>query len=748
MGHSSSRHLRRSHILTAVVVVLLGSISLQHPKNLFCRFERKKMSPTYAIRFSSDLSATDGDRAKLACHGQMAWERFVPTNVAFFDTQHSLWFMAEKDLFGCSFIYFIFSTDCCSTRKTREGEVGLCLDHHHRLKSMARASVGGNSRRILPPLHHDVMRILQTVCRRRCRGGSFGGSSPRNESSSTRMEQQRRPHPFSPPRFLVPPSGHPSRAPPNGSRRWNPFFHSGLFRGTTTTTPHTRIQWCASFSTVAEATTIPEPEQDENDDDRDDDDQHWMIATDNDNDHAREKTEERSRPRLRALRHLLQTEAARPPPTVPPKNTTSRSPPLVTQSTSPPSTLHLTKPTQEATKSSSPRNPKTLEELRHWIQQLPDISLPSNNNTTKDDDPDSSSSMVLTDRFHRRHSYLRLSLTERCNLRCTYCMPEHGVPLQPPQHLLQTPELVHLAGTFAHHGVTKFRLTGGEPTLRRDVVDIVHGLAALHNKNKMKRHIGMTTNGIVLASQLPALMEAGLTHVNVSLDTLQADKFATLTRRPGTYLTKVWESLEACHDLLSHRPGHGFKLNCVVMRHVNTNEIADFVRLTQTTFPQASIRFIEYMPFTQNGWNTTKLVPYQELLTTLAHDHGINLTPVPSDDASDTTKWYTTPWDTTSTTTSTTAGRIGFITSMTDHFCGSCNRLRLTADGTLKVCLFDGTTEFSLRDALRAGCTEYELSKVVHAALQQKQWKLGGHASPISVAAHADSNQPMTLIGG
>ena len=624
--------------------------------------------------------------------------------------------------------------------------MGLCLDHHHRLESMASASVGGNRRRILPPLHHDVMRLVQTVCRR-CHGGSLGGSYPGNDSSSTRMEQRRLPHPFLQPRLLVHPSGPPSRAPPNSSRSWRPWkrlFHSGLLVVGTTST-FTRIQGCASFSTVA--TILPEPEQDQPDDDRDDDHSNPFrtCTTDTNTVDARKKTE-RSRPRLRALRHLLQTEA-RPPP----KNSTSRPPPLVTQSSPPPPppTLHPTKPTQEVTKSSSPSNPKTVEELRRWIQQLPDISHPSNN-TNLDDDQHS---MVLTDRFHRRHTYLRLSLTERCNLRCTYCMPEHGVPLQPPHHLLQTPELLHLAGTFAHHGVTKFRLTGGEPTLRRDVVDIVHGLAALYNNNNnnktTKRHIGMTTNGLVLASQLPALMEAGLTHVNVSLDTLQADKFATLTRRPGSYLTKVWESLEACHDLLSNRPGHGLKLNCVVMRHVNTSEIADFVRLTQTTFPHASIRFIEYMPFTQNGWNTTKLVPYQELLTTLAHDHGIDLTPVPSDDPSDTTKWYTTPWDTTSTTTTkTTAGRIGFITSMTDHFCGSCNRLRLTADGTLKVCLFDGTTEFSLRDALRAGCTEYEVSKVVHAALQQKQWKLGGHASPISVAAHADSNQPMTLIGG
>ncbi|KAL7562298.1 hypothetical protein ACA910_014516 [Epithemia clementina (nom. ined.)] len=395
-----------------------------------------------------------------------------------------------------------------------------------------------------------------------------------------------------------------------------------------------------------------------------------------------------------------------------------------------------------------------MKALRQWIQTLPEV-------------PSRKEGAVLTDRFHRRHTYLRLSLTERCNLRCTYCMPEKGVSLQPPSHLLQTPELLQLARYFAQHGVTKFRLTGGEPTLRSDLGDIVQGLSALNPKQ-----IGMTTNGIVLALKLSNLVDSGLNSVNVSLDTLQVDKFARLTRRPGTYLRKVWETLEACQDLsasssassssssISSYPQEpqgptnnntvlSFKINCVVMRDVNTDEIADFVRLTQT-FPHASVRFIEYMPFAQNGWNGHKLVPYRELLTSLSEQHGIDLIPVPSDDPSDTSKWYTTPWAPTNQDDdkNTCAGKIGFITSMSNHFCGTCNRLRLTADGQLKVCLFDGKTELSLRDALRSGFTDEELSKAIYAAVQQKHYKLGGHIDPTALAADVDTNRPMTLIGG
>jgi len=426
------------------------------------------------------------------------------------------------------------------------------------------------------------------------------------------------------------------------------------------------------------------------------------------------------RPRLDALREQLQNEPS----------TTQPATQFVNGSAT----------AKKAAKSSSTTTPSPIldmEELRRWADSLPD--LPSV-------DDSAHNPVVLTDRFQRRHSYLRLSLTERCNLRCTYCMPPEGVPLQPASHILQTDELLQLATYFRRHGVNKFRLTGGEPTLRRDLVEICRGLSALNPKQ-----IGMTTNGIVLSTKLHELVAAGMNSINISLDTLQPDKFASLTRRPAAYLNKVWQSLEACHELQEEQLRNGesmltVKINCVVMRNVNTDEIADFIQLTKQ-FPHVSVRFIEYMPFTENGWNDEQLVPYQELIGMVEEqDNTIGLEPIPSPDPSDTTKWYQTEWS--SSSKQHNVGNIGFITSMSQHFCGTCNRLRLTADGQLKVCLFDGKTELSLRDALRAGFTQQQLSKVIHAAVQQKHFKLGGHVDPKALAADVDTNRPMTLIGG
>lgn len=347
--------------------------------------------------------------------------------------------------------------------------------------------------------------------------------------------------------------------------------------------------------------------------------------------------------------------------------------------------------------------------------------------------PDLDTSQVLTDRFQRQHSYLRISLTEKCNLRCTYCMPEDGVPLQPAENLLQTHEILTLAQHFSTAGVTKFRLTGGEPTLRRDIVDVVAGLKALN-----PHLIGMTTNGITLAKQLPDLVNAGLSSMNLSLDTLDAPKFAALTRRPAAYMDRVWQALEmAVGEFGGDNARLVTKVNCVVQRGINDDEIAAFIRLTDQ-FPGLQVRFIEYMPFTSNGWNSNKLVPYQELLDNLVLNDGVVLQPEPSADPHDTTKWFRTA----------TGGKIGFITSMTSHFCAGCNRVRLGADGQIKVCLFDGLSEISLRDCLRQGLTENEILKLVWSAVQKKKYSLGGHEDAEAISRDSGNNKPMTLIGG
>lgn len=359
---------------------------------------------------------------------------------------------------------------------------------------------------------------------------------------------------------------------------------------------------------------------------------------------------------------------------------------------------------------------------------------------------------ALTDRFHRPHTYLRLSLAERCNLRCTYCMPADGVPLQPASHLLQTDELLHLATFFRNYGVNKFRLTGGEPTLRKDLLDVVAGLKALE-----PRQIGMTTNGVALASKIPALVDEGLDSLNLSLDTLDPQKFERLTRRPATYLQKVYEALEACYQ---HMPASQIKINCVLMRDVNTEEVVDFIQLGLQRFPGIAVRFIEYMPFTDNGWELDKLVPYKEVVQEIddaaARRGDWQMVKVPQTDPHDTTQWYKAS---SSSCNDVRHVNVGFITSMSRPFCAGCNRLRLSADGQLKVCLFGSTQHeqpdarlpslWSLRDALRVGqLDDTQLSKLVHAALLTKSFALGGHDSPQTIHEHSRENKPMTLIGG
>jgi molybdenum cofactor biosynthesis protein A len=368
-------------------------------------------------------------------------------------------------------------------------------------------------------------------------------------------------------------------------------------------------------------------------------------------------------------------------------------------------------------------------------------------------------SKVLTDRFGRHHNYLRISLAERCNLRCTYCMPPEGVPLQPQSHLLQTPEILSLARHFYNHGVNKIRLTGGEPTLRKDLIDVLTGLKAIGSVDQSGRgggglqELALTTNGVTLAKNLDAYINAGLNRVNISLDTLIPDKFATLTRRPAAYWERVWESIEAAcskapEELVT-------KINVVVMKGINDHEVADFCAL-QTRFPNLHIRFIEYMPFSENGWNMDGWVPYRDLLQHLEKQDDVQLVKLPEVDPNDTTKWYTTLENSNEMKVNgsgTTAknkgiGQIGFITSMSQPFCGTCNRLRLTSDGQIKVCLFDGNSTISLRDAIREGANAQDLDRLIQHALGKKHFSLGGHTSPEHILQDSDRNRPMTLIGG
>ncbi|XP_035177264.1 molybdenum cofactor biosynthesis protein 1 isoform X2 [Oxyura jamaicensis] len=306
-------------------------------------------------------------------------------------------------------------------------------------------------------------------------------------------------------------------------------------------------------------------------------------------------------------------------------------------------------------------------------------------------------SAFLTDSFGRQHNYLRISLTEKCNLRCQYCMPEEGVQLTPKSELLTAQEIITLARLFVKEGVEKIRLTGGEPLIRPDVVDIVGQL----NKLEGLKTIAITTNGINLARLLPRLKEAGVNAVNISLDTLVPAKYEFIVRRKGFH--KVMEGIHKATEL-GYRP---VKVNCVVMRGFNEDELLGFVEFTKDL--PLDVRFIEYMPFDGNKWNFKKMVSYKEMLDTIKQ-RWPELEKLPCE-ASSTAKSYKVP---------RFQGQISFITSMSEHFCGSCNRLRITADGNLKVCLF-GSSEVSLRDHLRSGASQEELVEIIGAAVGRKK---------------------------
>ncbi|KAM0942502.1 putative lyase [Dioscorea sansibarensis] len=326
---------------------------------------------------------------------------------------------------------------------------------------------------------------------------------------------------------------------------------------------------------------------------------------------------------------------------------------------------------------------------------------------------------MLVDSFGRMHSYLRISVTERCNLRCQYCMPAEGVELTPNSRLLSRNEIIRLANIFVASGVNKIRLTGGEPTIRSDIEDICSQLSSL----KGLKTLAMTTNGLILTRKLPKLIECGLNSINISLDTLVPAKFEFMTRRKGH--NKVLESIDAAVDL-GFRP---VKVNCVVIRGVNDEEICDFVKLTRDR--PINVRFIEFMPFDGNVWSSKKLVSYAEMMDRVRQQ--FNSIKRLKDHPTDTAKNFMIDGH---------CGTVSFITSMTENFCAGCNRIRLLADGNFKVCLF-GPSEVSLRDPLRAGIDDLGLKEIIGAAIKRKK---AAHAGMFDIAK--TSNRPMIHIGG
>ena len=323
----------------------------------------------------------------------------------------------------------------------------------------------------------------------------------------------------------------------------------------------------------------------------------------------------------------------------------------------------------------------------------------------------------LVDGFGRVHTDLRLSLTDRCNLRCTYCMPAEGLDWLTKPELLTDEELVRLVGVLASMGVRTVRLTGGEPLLRRGLPGLISRLAALDVA------LSLTTNGVGLERQAVALREAGLRRVNVSLDSLRPDRFLTLTLRDRH--DDVLKGLAAA-KAAGLEP---VKVNTVLMRGVNDDEAGEL--LDWALAEGYALRFIEQMPLDpQHGWDRGTMVDADEILQVLGRDHV--LTPVPARGSAPAEEFLVDGGPAT----------VGVVGSVSRPFCGACDRLRLTADGQVRNCLF-ATEESDLRAPLRAGASDDELAVALRAAIAGKK---KGHG--IGEPDFVQPDRPMSAIGG
>ncbi len=323
----------------------------------------------------------------------------------------------------------------------------------------------------------------------------------------------------------------------------------------------------------------------------------------------------------------------------------------------------------------------------------------------------------LVDGFGRVHTDLRLSLTDRCNLRCTYCMPAEGLDWLPTPELLTDDELVRLVGVFASLGIRTVRLTGGEPLLRRGLPGLVARLSELGLR------LSLTTNGLGLSRQAQALRDAGLGRVNVSLDTLRPERFLELTRRDR--FADVVEGLRAA-KLAGLDP---VKVNTVLMRGVNDDEAADL--LAWSLQHGYALRFIEQMPLDpQHGWDRATMVPADEILSVLGRH--VTLTPVEHRGSAPAEEFLVDGGPAT----------VGVVGSVTRPFCASCDRLRLTADGQVRNCLF-ARDESDLRAPLRKGASDDELADRLRVAVAGKK---AGHG--IGEPGFVQPDRPMSAIGG
>ena len=327
--------------------------------------------------------------------------------------------------------------------------------------------------------------------------------------------------------------------------------------------------------------------------------------------------------------------------------------------------------------------------------------------------------MALQDTFGRSHTYLRISVTDRCNFRCVYCMPEQGMQWVPRSELLRYEEIARIVRIMAQLGVQKVRLTGGEPTMRADIISLVEAVASIPGISD----VAMTTNAHTLEALAKPLADAGLNRINVSIDSLVPAQFGKLTR--GGNLERVLNGLHAARAA-GLTP---IKLNAVILAGQNEAEVPNFIEYFSRFADDTELRFIEYMPFEERRYQS---VPAANLRTairkhwTLEHDGSRRPTDGPA------VRYRI----------SETGLRVGFISPLSEHFCATCNRLRLMANGHLRTCLAHEDTP-SLRDIMREGHSDATLSKAIRAMVLGKP---SGHDCGIEDGTLFEG--VMTAIGG
>ena len=329
---------------------------------------------------------------------------------------------------------------------------------------------------------------------------------------------------------------------------------------------------------------------------------------------------------------------------------------------------------------------------------------------------------VLTDTHQRQHNYLRISLTERCNLRCSYCMPLEGVQLSPAKHLMNANEIYSIAKIFVNLGVTKIRLTGGEPLVRKDFSRILERLSSLNVD------LSITTNAVSIDRYLIQLKKAQVETINVSLDTLDAEKYQKITFR--NYFNRVYQNI-----LTLIAEGFKVKINAVLMRGINEDEILSFIKFTKNL--PVVFRFIEFMPFNGNQWSREKIISFNEIMRKIKKAYPSNQIIRTKDAPNDTSKNYA---------IKDYRGSFAIISTVTNPFCDSCNRIRLTADGKLKNCLFSKNES----DLLTAFRNKEDLEEIIAKNINNKFAVRSGMSSPqlFDDPKKHKHNRSMITIGG